>query len=799
MPAIKYTKTPVNTDGAWDSSKAVAAIPKDANASTLRKEFAWVDGEADADAKNAYKFSHHFVKADGIPGEASAKACIAAIDLLNGGHGGTDIPAKDRQAIYNHLAAHLKDAKLEAPQLNGLDTSTTHKQSFRLEENSFVADDATGTLNFPMGQPVSDDTIQRSGTHYDIESMDLGEFNGTVTADHEGTIGSIVAKTKLVKRGNQVIMNSLKFCVNEDPFAQIAYDKYKNGYAKDFSIESYGPPPDETGLMVNSKVTGLSCVVTGNNKTATMNEFDEVIRNSLATAKKNGLDITEAEEALGVKLDEHEEEEVINKEDDMKYKTFKNSREFAIKLTYKNAAGDSIETELAPGASFDASEDQAEAIDKAITDAKDPAENQDLQSMINSALEAQSKKFETQLETFQKNMLDKSVKEPVFKPTDKEAIKKAKSEFRNKDVNKELNAMDWQERTVKQIESARLFLTNNSLDGLKALNDINNFHLEELKEKDIVKNSVDLSGFGNFVTSPELLTEIEGTRSDYTPLVDAVGFKETLSLEMAWLSRNGDIEMEEVGLSESDDPDNVKPISQYSATPKTAKLMEVAAVTPVSNAATRFLAVDLLSDVAEGYRTSYQRKLAQIVVARLQQAVNTTGNKTPYTLTAAVEGLISIVDAVKRIANVTANGTFVMSVSTELELFAQQMRANLTGDTLGLFKEGPSGMTFMSRPYIVMPDDVLPALNSGDTKSFIVEGTTVTVDQAIFYADLSTISGRVSGGLNYSLSTDAAYEDGDTVKSAFSRDELVLRGFFFRNAQVRNTAKVGSVFAAGIS
>jgi hypothetical protein len=360
--------------------------------------------------------------------------------------------------------------------------------------------------------------------------------------------------------------------------------------------------------------------------------------------------------------------------------------------------------------------------------------------------------------------------------------------------------MDWQERTVQQIESARLFLTNNSLDGLNQLNTINKFHLDELKEKGVVKNSVDLSGFGNFVTSPELLTTIEGVRNDYTPLVDAVGFQETLSLEMAWLKRNGDIEMEEVGLSESDDPDNLKQISQYSATPQTARLLEVAAVTPVSNAATRFLAVDLLTDVAEGYRTSYQRKLAQIVVARMQQAINDTGNTTPYELDVAVDGLISLVDAVKLIANSTANGTFIMGISTQYELLAQQMRANLTGNTLGLFKDGPNNNSiFLNRPYIVVPDDILPTINTTQTKSFTVGGASVTIDQSIFYADLSTISGRVSGGLNYSLSTDAAYEDNGVVKSAFQRDELLLRGFFYRNAAVRNTAKVAGVGHAGIS
>lgn len=680
---------------------------------------------------------------------------------------------------------------------------TTQKGVFSLEPNTFVADDATGTLNFPMGQVVSDDTVQRSGTHYDIETMDLSEFNGSVTADHVDMIQSVIAKTKLTKRGNQVIMNSLQFCVNEDPFAQIAYDKYKGGYVKDFSIETYGSPPDETGLMTNSKLVGLSAVVTGNNKSATINTL---VKQSLATARDHGLDISQAEEALGVKADEpkpKEAEQLNTGKDDMKFVTKKNSREFAVEITYKNAAGDEVKTELAPGATIDLAEEQAEAFDKQLSEAKDPAADtkqaEAIKKAVETALEAQDAKNKERFDEMEKNLLEATSKEPEFK--------KGGEKNHLKDTDKELAAMDWEERTAQQIESARLMLTNHSIDAQEDLNRINKFHVEALKEKGVVKNSVNLSSFGNFVTSPELLTEIEGVRSDYSPLVDAVGFTETLSLQMAWLKRNGDIAMQEVGtpanptntLGTIDVPEGLKPISTYSATPQVSNMMEVAAVTPVSNAATRFLAVDLLSDVAGGYRTAYQKMLAQIVVARLQQAVTATGNHVPYHLDTAVNGLVSLVNAVKTIANSTANGTFIMGVSTEWELFAQALRANLTGDSLGLFQKGPNGMTFMNRPYVVVPDDILPPINSTTTLSFTVEGVSVTIDQAIFYADLSTISGRVSGGLNYSLSTEAAYEDSGVVKSAFQRDELLLRGYFYRNAAVRNNAKVGSVYAAGIS
>jgi hypothetical protein len=695
-----------------------------------------------------------------------------------------------------------------------------HLIGVHVEKNAFV-DGGNGLISFPAGQVITDSSKQRNGTIYDIATMDLSEYKGQITADHDDEIESVIGKAMgLAKTDTAVTISGIQFAVQENALAKLTYDLMTGGYPLDLSIETYGPWPDESDdTYYNAKLIGLSIVVVGNNRSASMNDASvkQLVHNSLAQAKKEGLDTSDVERILEPdiqsKTDEEKKSEskmvstekieqevtskeeapkLIDKEQNKMFKTIKNSHDFATKLSYKNVAGDTVEVELSPGATVDVSEDQAEALQKQLNDAKAP--QPDLTEAIKAAVNAAVEPLNEKIKTIEQNNFDKKAKEPEFHED-----KNSKGSG-IKDEDKELAAMDWEARTVDQIESARLYLTNNSLDGLKKLNQINKFHLDRLKEAGKVKNSIDLSGFGNFVTSPELLTTIEGVRSDYTPLVDAVGFTETLSLEMAWLKRNGDIEMEEVGMSSEDDPDNLKPISPYSATPQTARLMEVAAVTPVSNSATRFLAVDLLTDVAEGYRTSYQRKLAQIVVARLQQAVTGTGNSVPYVLTNAVDGLITMAQAVKQIANVTANGTFIMGVSTEYELFEQQMRANLTGNTLGLFQKGVDGtMSFMSRPYIVVPDDILPSLNTNETRSFVVEGVTVTVTEAIFYADLSTLSGRVSGGLNYSLSTDAAYEDGGVVKSAFQRDELLLRGFFYRNAAVRNSAKVSSIHAAGIS
>jgi hypothetical protein len=112
--AIPSHKTATD-DAAWDAGENVARLPNDRDA--LRAAHAWVDPEGDPDAKSSYKFPHHFVSADGSVGAASIVACSTGIGILNGGRGGADIPAGDRTGVYRHLAAHLRDAGREVPEL----------------------------------------------------------------------------------------------------------------------------------------------------------------------------------------------------------------------------------------------------------------------------------------------------------------------------------------------------------------------------------------------------------------------------------------------------------------------------------------------------------------------------------------------------------------------------------------------------------------------------------------------------------------------------------------------------------
>jgi HK97 family phage prohead protease len=105
------------SDGPWDGPANETRLPNEAGGDTYAKAYAWKDPDGDPDAKATYKFLHHEVSAEGAVGAANLLACSTGIGVLNGGRGGTVIPDGDREAVYRHLAAHLKDADREPPEL----------------------------------------------------------------------------------------------------------------------------------------------------------------------------------------------------------------------------------------------------------------------------------------------------------------------------------------------------------------------------------------------------------------------------------------------------------------------------------------------------------------------------------------------------------------------------------------------------------------------------------------------------------------------------------------------------------
>ena len=57
----------------------------------------------------------------------------------------------------------------------------------------------------------------------------------------------------------------------------------------------------------------------------------------------------------------------------------------------------------------------------------------------------------------------------------------------------------------------------------------------------------------------------------------------------------------------------------------------------------------------------------------------------------------------------------------------------------------------------------------------------------------------MSGGLNYSVSDQAAYEQSGTVKSAFQRDQVLFRGYGYRASAILDRSQVSAIGAPGVS
>ena len=158
---------------AWDGAKNESNLKNDGDAAYYKKAYAWVDPEADPNTKSAYKFIHHEVANDGTIGAANIKACITGIAALNGARGGTKIPDADKKGVYNHLAAHLRDADIEPPELKSRALSIQYR-SYQLVE--IRSDSEKGEI---VGHAaVFDQLSEDLGGFY--EKIDRGAFTKTI-------------------------------------------------------------------------------------------------------------------------------------------------------------------------------------------------------------------------------------------------------------------------------------------------------------------------------------------------------------------------------------------------------------------------------------------------------------------------------------------------------------------------------------------------------------------------------------------------------------------------------------------
>jgi signal peptide peptidase SppA len=109
MPPIDTHDTAV-VDQPWDGPAQVAKLSAPVTKAIGTGMFAWYDGAAAddnddgyPDAKDASKFPHHEVSADGRPGAANVRALRNGLARLSQ----SDIPSADEAGVRKHLQHHL--------------------------------------------------------------------------------------------------------------------------------------------------------------------------------------------------------------------------------------------------------------------------------------------------------------------------------------------------------------------------------------------------------------------------------------------------------------------------------------------------------------------------------------------------------------------------------------------------------------------------------------------------------------------------------------------------------------------
>ena len=725
--------------------------------------------------------------------------------------------------------------------------------------NSFF-DRGDGVVEFPNGLVITDDSVMWSGTKYDIETLDISEYPGQLTLDHFDSIGGdyLIGKAEGVhKQGNKVVVDRLRYAINASENAKRAYELLRGGFSNAFSIETVGPWADEeTHTMHNHKLVGLSQVVMGNNKHAIANSITAVkpeqtgeyestpteckaihevrVECEVEPQVEEGVEVTTPVEAQAepetevTETAETVEEEVVNEapaeeaapetEEEPSTDGEENVEESeeateteeveeapaeeAVEIETEEVT--EVENEAEPEAPAEEAETEEVEAEEEVTESEEavaddtdeateeePAEEeaQDNINVNNEVEETEMTKEEISklINEAIKNFADAQAAEPA---TEEPAVEEAPAaEDNSYSLEKHANLI------------MRALKTKSALD-YEALARVNNANLEALKAAGKVSNSMTIEDWGNFVLPPEMYDRLIGKRTDYSAILEATDWRETDRLEFAWLTRNGDIEMTNVAACEArpatnPDTSNLKPITTYGATRHIEQMEHLGAVTPVCSAATKYLAVDLIADAIAGYRNNYDKKRAELVIAKLQEAVNISDNKVEFDNAATYDNkLKTFIDTLAKLSDATATGTFVFTEKTLLKIMEYVTpRESALGDRA--FDAGKDGIKrVFGTPYIVVPNSLMPSLEDDAANNPVISyipvdaastaPQNIEITSTVFYGDLSLFTGYTSGGLQFDMTEYAAYEDASgVVRSAYQRDEIVLRGYFWRGGAYR--------------
>jgi hypothetical protein len=110
---VHHTAT---SDAGWDGPANETNLPNDGGSAVFGRAYAWRRPGGDAETKAGWGYIHHEVSSAGRVGAANSTGCSTGIGRLN--QRVSNMTDADRQGVYRHLAAHIKDAGNEPPALS---------------------------------------------------------------------------------------------------------------------------------------------------------------------------------------------------------------------------------------------------------------------------------------------------------------------------------------------------------------------------------------------------------------------------------------------------------------------------------------------------------------------------------------------------------------------------------------------------------------------------------------------------------------------------------------------------------
>lgn len=451
--------------------------------------------------------------------------------------------------------------------------------------------------------------------------------------------------------------------------------------------------------------------------------------------------------------------------------------------------------ETAPAESEEQSEEETVEQTEEPAPEEKPAEEKAKETNNNKETKMTKEELQEILNSFKADVVNEILDAKVEEPEVKES-----AEEETKEENPEI-AQNWRQRYNDQVAAAWDFHRLNNIEAGKKLQAINQYNADLKVKNDAGTAPITITSLADFVLPPEMDKEIHGLRTNYSPFLSIVNYQQTNNLQFMYATRVGDINMQNVKFCDDGEDGNLKPVETYGLKRGIAQMEEMAAVTPICDNATKYMAVDILQDVAAGYRNDYDRKLAQLAIVRFQQALNETGNTVEYDPATAIDSLVDFVKATTLVSEGVVNGKFIFNARTKALLLENLLRSGNDGLGQTAFTTGNT-QTIWGYDYIVVPNDLLPTLGTDETRQFkamnnqtgVVE--TVDITSPVFYGDFNEYRGKVNGGLNYTISTDASYEINGTVYSAFQRDELVIRGYFYRGGYIADPTVIAGLVPA---